>query len=879
DIDTGDTLTLSTGTLPGWLHFDASTGTFTGTPTNGDVGTTPVTVTATDSHGASVSTTFDLVVNNTNDAPLLKPIVKVFVDEDGTTVTGQLHASDPDVGDHLSYSLARPVSGLTLDANGSWSFDPGHADYQHLHEGQQQTLSIPITVTDSAGARDTQDLVIHLTGTNDAPVLSLTQTSHATGTLQQRDIDTGDTHTFSTTAGTGLFGNLTVDPDTGAYSYTQNPSVAGMALDKATGNYSGTDVFEVQVTDHQGGVDTLYVSFHAQAQVSAPVTPGGQPTIITSVPGPAVITTSMPATSSAVMTPPVNNVTIDLAVSSDSGQSQSDNLTRDTTPTLTGTTDIPFSRVDILDGNRVVATTTSDASGHYRVDSAALTDGTHNLVAEATAPSATQAVSSGTLDINIDTTAPVPTLAVDAITADNVINAYEAGGSVDVTGTVGGEFNAGDSVTLSVNGSRYTGAVDAAGKFSIAVPGSDLAAGSQVQASVSTTDAAGNSASTSLDHGYAVDTGAPALTVNAVALTNDNTPDITGTTDDPGATIRVSVGGHTYTATNHGDGTWTLPGSQLTSPIPDGASNPIAVTATDAVGNSAQASATAAIDTTPSGQPTIVTPVKSPMMTSSGAHGQFGAVDPDIGDQLQWGAQDIGQQHPSSGSTSGHYGTFTIDPHTGTWNYQTDQNRFPQNSAGSFTDSFLVKVTDQQGNTDYERVDIVGNYENVKQGQGHSFGNVHFEAHITHVDTSQVQDPSLIASADEAQESDIEEANVMLRPDPSADVPGDSSTQGSGSPLDDYLQFASPAPATPADETAPSPLSDYLDSAGVDTAAAPPHDPGADPATQDPLLQPDVELHPAHENADTSADHSVDVPLDPDIQPAVDDQHHNEQGV
>ena len=65
---------------------------------------------------------------------------------------------------------------------------------------------------------------------------------------------------------------------------------------------------------------------------------------------------------------------------------------------------------------------------------------------------------------------------IDDITADNILNAAEAGADVDVTGTVSGDFNAGDTVTLTVNGNTFTGIVDAAGDYSIAVPGSDLAA-------------------------------------------------------------------------------------------------------------------------------------------------------------------------------------------------------------------------------------------------------------------------------------------------------------------------------------------------------------------------------------------------------------------
>ena len=63
----------------------------------------------------------------------------------------------------------------------------------------------------------------------------------------------------------------------------------------------------------------------------------------------------------------------------------------------------------------------------------------------------------------VDTVAPVASITLDAITADNIVNAAEAGGTVAVTGTVGGDVQVGDTVTLTVNGSSaYTGLVQAA---------------------------------------------------------------------------------------------------------------------------------------------------------------------------------------------------------------------------------------------------------------------------------------------------------------------------------------------------------------------------------------------------------------------------------
>ena len=50
----------------------------------------------------------------------------------------------------------------------------------------------------------------------------------------------------------------------------------------------------------------------------------------------------------------------------------------------------------------------------------------------------------------IDTVAPVASITLDAITADNIVNAAEAGGTVAVTGTVGGDVQVSDTVTLTV---------------------------------------------------------------------------------------------------------------------------------------------------------------------------------------------------------------------------------------------------------------------------------------------------------------------------------------------------------------------------------------------------------------------------------------------
>ena len=75
-----------------------------------------------------------------------------------------------------------------------------------------------------------------------------------------------------------------------------------------------------------------------------------------------------------------------------------------------------------------------------------------------------------------------------------------------MTGTVGGDVQDGDTVTVTVNGVAYTGTVSS-GAFSINVPGSGLLADGDltVDASVTTTDGAGNSTTASDTQLYTLD--------------------------------------------------------------------------------------------------------------------------------------------------------------------------------------------------------------------------------------------------------------------------------------------------------------------------------------------------------------------------------------
>ena len=76
------------------------------------------------------------------------------------------------------------------------------------------------------------------------------------------------------------------------------------------------------------------------------------------------------------------------------------------------------------------------------------------------------------------------TITINPITADDVVNATEAAGTINVTGWVGGVAGPFGIVKFAVNGTGHSGTVGADNTFSIAVSGADLVVDTSFRASV-----------------------------------------------------------------------------------------------------------------------------------------------------------------------------------------------------------------------------------------------------------------------------------------------------------------------------------------------------------------------------------------------------------
>lgn len=158
-----------------------------------------------------------------------------------------------------------------------------------------------------------------------------------------------------------------------------------------------------------------------------------------------------------------------------------------------------------------VYTRTVDENGYFalNIEGADLVndaDKTFKVVLLAKDSAGNQGAIEATKTYGVDTTVPVATITVDNITDDNMLNSKELAGKVNLTGTVSGEFNQGDVVTINVNGKNYTTTLNAQGKFSAEVDGREFAndADKKVLVTVVVTDTAGNSATVNTQKAYSL---------------------------------------------------------------------------------------------------------------------------------------------------------------------------------------------------------------------------------------------------------------------------------------------------------------------------------------------------------------------------------------
>ncbi|QLG83598.1 Ig-like domain-containing protein [Enterobacter roggenkampii] len=255
-----------------------------------------------------------------------------------------------------------------------------------------------------------------------------------------------------------------------------------------------------------------------------------------------------------------------------------------------------------FNGNQYSAQVQADGSWTLDVpaaDLAGITDG--NAAVTATVSDKAGNPASAGSSVLVDTT--VPQISFNIVAGDDIVNIAEHGQALIVSGKVTGA-QAGDVITVTLNGKDYTAMLDASGSWSVGVPAADvgaLANGDQT-ISATLTDKAGNS--TTATHEFDVSLTAPVIAINTLAVDDvinatekGQDLQVSGTSNQPeGTAITVSLNGINYTATTDASGNWsvTVPAANV-SALGE-ASYTVTASVTDAAGNSASTGHSVLVD-------------------------------------------------------------------------------------------------------------------------------------------------------------------------------------------------------------------------------------------------------------------------------------------
>ncbi|WP_423250573.1 Ig-like domain-containing protein [Enterobacter roggenkampii] len=255
-----------------------------------------------------------------------------------------------------------------------------------------------------------------------------------------------------------------------------------------------------------------------------------------------------------------------------------------------------------FNGNQYTAQVQADGSWTLDVpaaDLAGITDG--NAAVTATVSDKAGNPASAGSSVLVDTT--VPQISFNIVAGDDIVNIAEHGQALIVSGKVTGA-QAGDVITVTLNGKDYTAMLDASGSWSVGVPAADVGAlvnGDQT-ISATLTDKAGNSATAT--HEFDVSLTAPVVAINTLAADDvinatekGQDLQVSGTSNQPeGTAITVTLNGINYTATTDASGNWsvTVPAAHV-SALGE-ASYAVTASVTDAAGNSASTGHSVLVD-------------------------------------------------------------------------------------------------------------------------------------------------------------------------------------------------------------------------------------------------------------------------------------------
>jgi hypothetical protein len=352
--------------------------------------------------------------------------------------------------------------------------------------GNIATSSYNVTV--AIAAKDTQAPVITAKLSSDTGVSNsdkITFTPTITGTITDASQIVGFKASFD---GINYVNILTQKQPDGTFTLdkTQLTTVAGKAL--VDGNYT----LHLIATDEFGNTSGNYdVAFTLDTTITIPA-----------------------------------NLKLDTA--SDTGASNSDNITNINTPIITGTGDIGAT-IKLTEGSNILGQTTVGNDGKWQIISTALTNGTHALSAIATDIAGNISTASIPLNITIDTILP-------ALTLSSPIDVNPLKNNAKLTGSINGTGSNIASINYRWDNSTTNIAIapNSTGAFDQPLDYTGIANGTH-KITIAATDIAGNITTSSYNVTVAIDLQAPVITAQ---LTSD-----TGTSNSDKITFNPAING------------------------------------------------------------------------------------------------------------------------------------------------------------------------------------------------------------------------------------------------------------------------------------------------------------------------------------------------
>ena len=261
------------------------------------------------------------------------------------------------------------------------------------------TYTVTLTVTDAAGNADSDTLTVTVEDATvpAAPSVPALATASDTGESSSDGVTTETAPQFTGTAEANAAVEVRSDLD-GSLGTTTVDGSGDWSLTPGTALSEGTHTITARATDPAGNTGPFSAGSTVVVDTTAPATP--------SVP--------------------------DLAAASDTGESSTDQVTNETTPTLTGTVAPGETATVISSTDGVLGTTTADGSGDWSfTPPSPLSAGTHSLTATVT-DTAGNTIESSPLDVTVDTTAPTSDVGPARSVAVGDTLAFDATGSDDV---------------------------------------------------------------------------------------------------------------------------------------------------------------------------------------------------------------------------------------------------------------------------------------------------------------------------------------------------------------------------------------------------------------------------------------------------------------